>query len=46
MAVSRRSVDHHTGIHQTLTGGINIIHLVGQMPEVATFAIALRLALF
>ena len=36
VAVTRRSVDGHALIHQTLAQGINVINQIGQMTKVTT----------
>ena len=46
MPISRWSIDHHSGIHQLLTGGVDIVHFIGKMAKVATSLIALQLTLF
>lgn len=35
MAVAGRAIDDHACIHQLLAGGVDVIHNIGQMPEIA-----------
>ena len=39
MAVAGRAVDDDTGIHQPLAGLVDILYAVGEMPEIAAFAV-------
>src|SRR5665213_1655142 len=41
VAVTRRAIDGHAGIHQFLAGRINIVDLEGEMAEVTRFAVIL-----
>ena len=41
MAIARRTVDGHAAIHQALAGRVDIVDLIGQMPEEAVLAIGL-----
>src|SRR3546814_3546238 len=44
MAVARRAVDRHAGVHQVLAGGIDIVDAIGEMAEIAPAGIGLRRA--
>jgi hypothetical protein len=46
MAVARGAVDDVTGVHQRLTGRVDIIDAIGQMAEIAASGIDLGFALF
>ena len=38
MAVARRPVDGHAGLHQPLAGLVDIVDLVGEVAEIAAAA--------
>src|SRR6202142_3632997 len=40
-AVARRPVDGDARLHQRLAGGVDVVHFVGQVPEIARLAIVL-----
>ena len=41
MAITRRPVDRDAAVHQPLACLVDILDLVGEMPEIATLAVAL-----
>ena len=43
MAIARRTVDRHAAIHQALAGRVDIVDAVGEMTEVATTVVLLRI---
>src|SRR3546814_7390470 len=43
VSIAGRAIDRDAGIHQSLTGFVDILDLVSEMPEVATAGIFLRI---
>jgi hypothetical protein len=41
-AVARRPADRHTAFHQPAAGRVDVVYLVGQVPEVAAARVAFR----
>nr|AAY82853.1 predicted lactoylglutathione lyase [uncultured bacterium MedeBAC46A06] len=40
-AIARWPVDGHSGIHEMLAGGVDVIHIIGQMPKISAAGIFL-----
>ena len=41
MSVPGRAVDGHTPVHELLAGGVDVVHLVGQVPEIPATGVLL-----
>ena len=43
MAISWRTIDSYTGIHQFLASGVDVVYCVGEVAEIAALVILLRI---